>query len=242
MILYYAVGGGLGHLARARRVLTRLGLRDRAVIVTAAEEPRITDGIPTVTSADFLDYERIIVDAFPCGLLGELRDVDVPMDYVARLLQWDAYASATGAVMPHFETTYVVEPVTHALDSDRVVDLDLSEPPFEAEEEDFWLVAHSGDDDEVRHLADYAHELQQIEGIDAPIVIARRTFPLAPLLARATRIVSAAGFNIMLETEPWRHKHHVVPLPRRFDDQFTRAARRRKLIGQRTADSGQQAG
>jgi len=230
MILYYAVGGGLGHLARARRVLTHLGLRDRAVILTAVEEPRITGGIPTVTSADFLAYERIIVDAFPCGLLGELQDVDVPMDYVARLLQWDAYVSATGAVMPHFETTYVVEPVTHALDSDRVVDLDLSEPPFAAEEEDFWLVAHTGDDDEVRHLADYAHELQQIEGIDAPIVIARRTFPLAPLLARAARIVSAAGFNIMLETEPWRHKHHVVPLPRRFDDQFTRAARRRKLL------------
>ena len=230
MILYYAVGGGLGHLARARRVLTRLGLRDRAVILTAVEEPRITGGIPTATSADFLAYERIIVDAFPCGLLGELQDIDVPMDYVARLLQWDAYTSATGAVMPHFETTYLVEPVTHALDSDRVVELDLSEPPFEAEEEDFWLVAHSGDDDEVRHLADYAHELQQIEGIDAPIVIARRTFPLAPLLARAARIVSAAGFNIMLETEPWRHKHHVVPLPRRFDDQFTRAARRRKML------------
>lgn len=230
MILYYAIGGGLGHLARARRVLTRLGLRDRAVILTAAEEHRITGGIPTVTSADFTSCERIIVDAFPCGLLGELRDVNVPMDYVARLLRWDAYAEATGAVMPHFETTYVVEPLTHEIDSDQVIDLDLSEPPDVAEEEDFWLVAHTGDDDEVRHLVDYAHEVQSIEGIDAPIVVARRTFPLAPMLARAARIVSAAGFNIMLETEPWRHKHHVVPLPRRFDDQFTRAARRRKLL------------
>jgi len=231
MILYYAIGGGLGHLARARRVLTRLGLRDRAVILTKCEEPHITDGIPTISSADFTAYERIIVDAFPCGLLGELRDVGVPMDYVARLLQWDAYVSATGAVMPHFETTYVVEPVTHAIDSDRVIELDLSEPPVVADEEDFWLVAHTGDDEEVRHLADYARDLQRIEGIDAPVVIARRTFPLAPLLARAARIVCAAGFNIMLETEPWRHKHHVVPLPRRFDDQFTRAARRRKLAG-----------
>src|SRR4051812_38170870 len=130
MILYYAIGGGLGHLARARRVLTRLGLRDRAVILTAFAEPRITGGIPTITSADFTVYERIIVDAFPCGLLGELQDVGVPMDYVPRLLQWDAYASATGAVMPHFETTSLVEPVTHALDSDRVIELDLSEPPF----------------------------------------------------------------------------------------------------------------
>src|ERR1044072_3594880 len=125
MILYYAIGGGLGHLARARRVLTRLGLRDRATLLTAAEEARITDGIPTgtpahlppATPANFRDYERVIVDAFPCGLLGELKNIDVPMDYVARLLQWDAYAAATGAAMPHFETTYVVEPLTHAIDS-----------------------------------------------------------------------------------------------------------------------------
>lgn len=223
-------------------MLTRLGLRDRAVILTAVDEPHITGGIPTITTANYNDYERILVDAFPCGILGELRNIDVPMDYVARLLQWDAYAAATGAVMPHFETAYVVEPLTHAIDADRVVELDLREPPEIANEEDFWLVAHSGDDHEVQHLTGYARELQQIEGIDAPIVVARRTFPLAPLLARAARIVSAAGFNIMLETETWRHKHHVVPLPRRFDDQFTRAARRRKLTGQPTADSGQQTG
>jgi predicted glycosyltransferase len=230
MILYYAMGGGLGHLARARRVLTRLGFRDRALILTSKDEPHITGGISTARDVDFKSFERIIVDAFPCGVTGELKDLDMPMDYVARLLKWDAYAAATGAVMPHFETTYLVEPVTHAIDSDRVVQLDLSEPPEVAEEEDFWLVAHSGDDDEVRHLADYARELQSIEGTSAPIVIATRTFPLPPLLARAKRIVSAAGFNIMLETEAWRHKHHVVPLPRRYDDQFTRAARRRKLM------------
>jgi predicted glycosyltransferase len=230
MILYYAIGGGLGHLARARRVLTKLGLRDRAVILTKSEEPRITAGIPTITSADFRSFERIIVDAFPCGVTGELRDLDMPMDYVARLLKWDAYAEATGAVMPHFETTYLVEAVTHAIDSQRFIHLDLSEPPEVAEEEDFWLVAHSGDDDEVQHLTDYAQELQSIEGVDAPIVVARRTFPLPPLLARAARIVSAAGFNIMLETQAWQQKHHVVPLPRRYDDQFTRAARRRKLL------------
>jgi len=242
MILYYAIGGGLGHLSRARRVLTRLGLRNRAVILTALDEPVLAGGIPTIRSADFNAYERIIVDAFPCGVTGELRGLDVPMDYVARLLKWDDYAAATGAVMPHFETTYLVEPVTHAIDSQRFVELDLSEPPEMAEEEDFWLVAHSGDDDEIQHLTGYARELQSIEGIDAPIVVARRTFPLAPLLARAARIVSAAGFNIMLETQAWRQKHHVVPLPRRYDDQFTRAARRRKLIGQQTTGSGQQTG
>src|SRR5205085_1005366 len=155
--------------SRARRVLTKLGLRDRSVILTKSAEPRITAGIPTITSADFRSFERIIVDAFPCGVAGELRNLDMPMDYVARLLQWDAYAAATGAVMPRFETTYVVEPVTHAIDSARLIDLDLSEPPDVAPEEDFWLVAHSGDDDEVRHLTDYARELQSIEQTTAPL-------------------------------------------------------------------------
>jgi len=232
MILYYAVGGGLGHLARARRVLTKLGLRDRATILTTANAPEIADGIPTLHPSDGIDYrsfERLIVDAFPCGLLGELKDIEMPMDYVARLLRWDEYAKATGAVMRRFETTYVVEPVTHAIASERFIDLDLREPRFEAEREDFWLVAHSGDEIEVQHLAEYAKELQEIEEIEAPINVATRTFPLGPLLARAARIISAAGFNLMLETEPWREKHHPVPLPRRFDDQFTRAARRRTL-------------
>ena len=237
MILYYAIGGGLGHLARARRVLTKLGLCERAVILSKTTEPRITGAIPTVTSADFRSFERLIVDAFPCGVTGELRDLDMPMDYVARLLKWDAYAAATGAIMPRFETTYLVEPVTHAIESDHFVDLDLSEPPHVAPEEDFWLVAHSGDDDEVRHLTGYARELQSLERTHAPIVVATRSFPLAPLLARAACIVSAAGFNIMLETETWRHKHHVVPLPRRYDDQFTRAARRRKLAETQIADN-----
>jgi len=32
----------------------------------------------------------------------------------------------------------------------------------------------------------------------------------------------------MLETEAWRDKHSVVPFPRKFDDQFLRAARRKR--------------
>ncbi len=235
MILYYAVGGGLGHLARARRVLTKLGLSGRAAILTTAGAPELAGGIPTLHPSDGIDYasfERLIVDAFPSGLLGELKDVDMPMDYVARLLKWSDYAAATGAVMRRFETTYVVEPVTHAIDSESFVDLDLRESPVEAEPEDFWLVAHSGEEAEVQQLVRYARELQEVEGIVAPIEVARRTFPLAPLLARAARIVSAAGFNLMLETEPFREKHHPLPLPRRFDDQFTRAARRRGASAQ----------
>ena len=55
--------------------------------------------------------------------------------------------------------------------------------------------------------------------------------PASSLFAGAAKIISAAGFNVMLETEPYRGKHHAVPMPRRFDDQFARAARRRSGAG-----------
>ncbi len=52
-------------------------------------------------------------------------------------------------------------------------------------------------------------------------------YPAAQLFPAASRIISAAGFNVMLETEAWRAKHDVVPFARKFDDQYRRAARRR---------------
>jgi hypothetical protein len=33
----------------------------------------------------------------------------------------------------------------------------------------------------------------------------------------------------MLETEPYRDKHHAIPFARRFDDQFARAAARKRF-------------
>jgi predicted glycosyltransferase len=245
LILYYAIGGGFGHLARARRVLAKLGLR--ASILAATSEPRITGDLPTILVPralerspaalrqwiESLGAERIIVDAFPCGILGELAGIDVPLDHVARLLR------VAPVDVPRFGTTYVVEELhpAHAAIlrscSDRVMSLDLAgEPspafraPSPAAVGEGCVVVHSGPEDEVRQLVDYAREV-----IGGPITVATRTFPIAPLLAAASHIVSAAGFNIMLETEPFRQKHHIVPMPRRFDDQFTRAARRRAAAG-----------
>src|SRR5438045_9296480 len=78
-------------------------------------------------------FERVIVDAFPLGVCGELAGVDVPMDYIARLLLWDEYVRSIGDVRwPRFGTTYVVEELTrdHARfvheHSERVVKLALA--------------------------------------------------------------------------------------------------------------------
>ena len=224
MTVYYARGGGLGHVTRARRVLDALGID--AEIVT-----RVPESLP----------DRMIVDAFPGGLEGELCELDVPMDYVARLLRWNEYRRAVPGALPRFETTYVVEELTPAHEafvrahSARIVRLDLSVAAVAsaADLDDYCLVVHSGPEHEVRELVAFATELDpprrivvaspfRIEGyahVDA--------YPVSHLFASAARIVSAAGFNVMLETEPYRDKHVVVPFPRKFDDQFARAARRR---------------
>jgi hypothetical protein len=278
MILYYAVGGGLGHLTRARRVLERLGLQDEAAIVTAtpdARDKRITGGIAVVEIPPHLDRspeacrtwlhdlvrehrpERLLVDVFPGGIQGELCGLDAcPMDYVARLLRWDEYRRAVPAELPRFATTYVVEELTppHAAfvreHSEVVVTLKLAErvptrppgwraisPPSSAH---FWLIVHSGPESEVRELVAYTSELRALDAAPPRVIVAARsrfklpdgfehadTYPASPLFEAATRVISAAGFNVMLEMEPWREKHAVVPFARRFDDQHLRAARRK---------------
>ena len=234
MIVYYAVGGGLGHVTRARRVLDALRIDDAVIVASARADERVTGRYPVVDSLQSLSPDRIIVDAFPLGLRGELAGVDVPLDYVARLLRWDEYRRCVPHPLPRFGTTYLVEPVTHEVPSERVIELRLSvEDRHSCLSYPYWLVVHSGPEDEVQELIAYAEELQRIEGDESRIVVVSQcgigidVIPACSLFADATRIVSAAGFNVMLETEPYRDKHHVVPMPRRFDDQFARAARRR---------------
>ncbi len=269
--LYYAVGGGLGHLKRARRVLETLGLTSQAAIITSSGDVFVAGAIPTIhvsesdSIADIIRREhagRFIVDAFPCGIRGELWRAGVPpaviaagrdarrlrpgrplsLDYVARRLRWREYKHVCSSDV-HFETTYVVEELEEehfrwiATHSASVVPLKLEVPQERAEQSDHWLIVHSGPVDEVRDLVEYARELAARRGESPRVLVATRCHVELPSgfehvdtlpYASAARIISAAGFNVMLETEPWREKHYVVPFPRRFDDQFARAARRRQ--------------
>ena len=270
MILYYAVGGGLGHLTRGRRVLELLGLAGDAAIVTAspyARDARVTGGIPIIEVPPHLEHaldehrawmrglaaDSLLVDTFPGGIHGELCGFDVPMHLVARMLRWDEYRRAVPDQLPSFETTWIVEELepdhdAFVRENSRVIvplDLRCATPSPAADGRDpFWLIVHSGPEDEVGELIAYTSELRAM-AIDRPerILVATRcsnplpegferidVYPAAAFFARAERIISAAGFNVMLETEPWRDKHDVVPFGRRFDDQYRRAARRRRRL------------
>ena len=179
MILYYAIGGGLGHLTRGRRVLETLGIAREAAFITAspyAGDVRVTGGIPVVPVPAHLERDivahrawlgdavagadRVIVDTFPAGIQGELCNLGLPMDLVARSLRWDEYRRAVPEPLPRFDTIWPVEPLEPqheaalralsatwcALPLHTVVESDARAAP----RADYWLIVHSGPEDEVR--------------------------------------------------------------------------------------------
>jgi hypothetical protein len=255
VLLYYAAGGGLGHVTRARAFLH--GARLDATILTAAP----VDGIDTLVIPEPLRHDlpsyrewlqglgakQIILDTFPAGLFHEFDDLELSctFDYVARYLAWPRYAAMRNP--PRFATTYVLEPLHEeqerfiAARSSRIdrapklVDPDApaTVPPIYSA---YSLVVHSGPANEVEELIDYARLAAKTEGESLPIVVATRAaisvadvivvdaWPATSLAAGAVRIITGAGFNCMRQFggDP---RHHVVPFPRRYDDQFIRAAR-----------------
>ncbi len=280
MVLYYAMGGGLGHLVRARAVLCSLGLEAEAAILTAspyARDRRVVGDIPAhiapfgphdvfipwvAETLRQLAPDEILIDTFPGGLMGELAGLaeitHSRLTYVGRLLKSAAYFELyPDARAIRFARGHLVEPLNadHEADVRRMVEgelapLELHDPdPAPADAvpalpEAFWLVVHSGPADEVAELLAYARDLQRLENRSAPIVVVSPipaaevnlgdalhvdVYPATPLFAGAARIVSACGFNVMRQTLAHRDRHSYLPLPRRFDDQFARAARRRAL-------------
>jgi len=277
MILVYALGGGLGHLVRARAFLHTLGMEGDAAILTAshhASDPRVIGGIEALAIPRELERDPVAcrawiaallekrrpdifcIDAFPCGIVGELGGATLPHAgetwHLARLLRWDEYARhATDA--PRLDVTWRLEPLHDEHErwlreaSAEVRDLELVDPPGveappPALPDDYWLVVHSGPASEVEELASYAEDLRAAERSRAPIVVATSEppeslpagaivvspFPASALFAKAARIVSAAGFNVVRQARPYLDKQIVMPLPRRYDDQFERARRLRR--------------
>jgi hypothetical protein len=56
-------------------------------------------------------------------------------------------------------------------------------------------------------------------------------YPAWPLFGVADRIITAAGANAVRQLAPWRDRHRLLPLRRRFDDQAARARRARADTG-----------
>jgi predicted glycosyltransferase len=197
-----------------------------------------------------LRADCLCVDAFPAGILGELCDFHAPLAFwhVARLLRWTEYAPLIHGTPPRFARAWRLEELgaeqQRFLDArcDRIGELELRDAPGAEPVQanaPFWLVVHSGPESEVAELIAFAAEVRTAEASDAALWVASPqapaalparsrvldVFPAEAYFAAAQRIFSAAGFNIMRQTVPYRAKHTVLPMPRHFDDQFERARR-----------------
>jgi hypothetical protein len=103
-----------------------------------------------------------------------------------------------------------------------------------------WLIVHAGPGTEIAELVGYAREMADLEGVRPrltlvspgprpdvlpPEVAHLDVYPAWPLFGSAARIITAAGCNAVRQLAPWRDRHRMMPFPRRFDDQYARAAR-----------------
>ena len=127
MILYYALGGGLGHVSRALKLMQQWHIENYKIMTSAITATRFIDSkrliiIPReeVNQADqvvqqLLSNERVssfYIDTFPCGLKGELSNVSIPthikVHYVCRRLKWHEYEKHLKTTC-HFHTTHILE-------------------------------------------------------------------------------------------------------------------------------------
>ncbi|HUR01148.1 MAG TPA: hypothetical protein VM347_01290 [Nonomuraea sp.] len=253
MIVCYARGGGLGHLTRVRAYLHTVHPGAVTTILTewpgdpaalSRADEIVVDAFPAGLDGE-LDAVGVPPGARVVHLARLLRwDAYRPLipDRPLRFAQTWLAEPVSG---PHLSYLRSV--------SDRIDPLSLQDPPPAMAPGDppdlppatafgDWLIVHSGPPEEILELLAYARESAALEGLSPRLVLVSPAAPpglpaevahLAvcpawPLFATAGRIVTAAGFNAVRQAAPYRDKHRMVPFPRRFDDQFTRAARGRR--------------
>jgi hypothetical protein len=157
MQLYYAMGGGMGHLSRAAAFIYTQKIADADIILltSSAYAADILPNIkclhishklpqtPQILAAKIneiiSDYKISLcyIDAFPTGIVGEWAQVDtkrLQLHYIARLLNWEAYRPFWSESIL-FEQIYICEPLTAAHENDlrrvsaNFSNLDLAYPP-----------------------------------------------------------------------------------------------------------------
>lgn len=288
MIVYYAPGGGLGHLTRARAVLHTLGVRDKVLVITSRNlhtAQTVFEGRPH-TEIGILPRElertpgqlrlwlqsllrdanpaELYVDTFPAGILGELCGLTCPNHlqilHIARLLRWENYKNVITRDPPLFHNTFCLELLGEEHEgfvrnqSKEIQTLQIEDPPGNVSDSirrkilelksvgsPLWLIVHSGPAEETKELLAYAREVSRMEELQPRFLLIKpeksadsingslqwQYYPAHVLFPYVDQIVTACGFNAIRQTEPYEQIHRYLPFPRRYDNQFLRAARRR---------------
>lgn len=134
MLIYYAPGGGLGHLSRALKVLGFIKAQQALVITSPlplAVDTLLPKGIQHISLPTRLQSRAelsawlkqllaslnkqqacrlMLIDAFPGGIWGELGDIPLhgKLVYIARLLNWNVYRQRV-AHIPRFQQIWFCE-------------------------------------------------------------------------------------------------------------------------------------
>lgn len=202
-ILYYGFGGGLGHITRFRafchtlniKPILMTALKDVATgkLETPAEEVLLLPENCVSNKNNFrkwfhekltnVQLERILIDAFPGGILGELCDFpelnELKIEYISRILNLKAYKKRLNGKLPRISKIWQVEPLGDeqlvwqktlaAVNNAEIERLDLEYPSSDADAhielpDHCWLIVHSGSAEELLELWEYANETAMLEG------------------------------------------------------------------------------
>ncbi|PKL42229.1 MAG: hypothetical protein CVV41_15760 [Candidatus Riflebacteria bacterium HGW-Riflebacteria-1] len=265
------MGGGLGHITRFTAFCRTFAIRPFIItgceqvrtgkLAVQAEETMLPDAADIASKASFAAWvagvikscrpDKLIIDAFPGGILGELCGLaqlqEIECEYLARILDLAAYEKRLAGSLPQFQKIYRLErlgenqekwlTVLNSPIEDLTLFYGLADVPTAKLPDNFWLIIHSGSDEELRQLWLFARQTAELAGVTPAFVIVSPgpapdflppeamhfdVYPADALIARACRVFSAAGFNIMQQMRLSSAKHDVMPMPRALDDQFLR--------------------
>lgn len=202
-ILYYGFGGGLGHITRFMAFCHTLNIKPILMtalkdvvagkLETLAEEVLLLPENCVSNKNNFRKWfhekltnvqpERIFIDAFPGGILGELCDFpelnELKIEYISRILNLKAYKKRLNGKLPRISKIWQVEPLGDeqlvwqktlaAVNNAEIERLDLEYPSSDADAhielpDHCWLIVHSGSAEELLELWEYANETAMLEG------------------------------------------------------------------------------
>lgn len=276
-VLYYCLGGGLGHITRFTAFCNTLSIRP---ILITANKTVSSDYLNSFTSYVYylpdnlkddkqalkkwllkkikeINPDRLILDAFPAGVLGELADFpnelnSIKIEYISRILKLDTYNKRVEGELPKYSRIWQVEKVGEAqsvwlnhlakYNNIPITELTLCYPESDVDSkintpENCWLIVHSGSDQELQELYEYAKDIALLENASPNYVVVGQLsaakflpenvsyyncYPVNNILKKAARVISAAGFNIMQQMSKIKEKHFVLPFNRPLDDQHLR--------------------
>ncbi len=136
MVLYYAVGGGMGHVIRANAICSMFDLELNNTIILVSPNTFVKKIFRNKAQIIHLDQslsnntkllssfisniikkhkiDKIFFDTFPCGIKGEfnyIKTKNIKLIYIARLLNWKSYIYNICNFIKKYDNTYIIEPI-----------------------------------------------------------------------------------------------------------------------------------